>query len=132
MSQSTNINCKRIMQTLQQQRQRLRSFGVSRLRLFGSSARGEASAVSDLDFLVEFEKKSFDAYMDLKEFLEKLFDRPVDLVLADALKPRLRSAILKDAVDVEGLESLSGGHSDGDREDPSVYAGDVSGSAGPG
>ncbi len=103
MSQSTNHNCKRIMQTLQQQRQRLRSFGVSRLRLFGSSARSEASAVSDLDFLVEFEKKSFDAYMDLKEFLEKLFGRPVDLVLTDALKPRLRSVILKDAVDVEGL-----------------------------
>ena len=43
------------------------------------------------------------AYMDLKLFLEGLFDRPVDLVLADAIKPRLRSPILEDVVHAPGL-----------------------------
>jgi hypothetical protein len=63
--------------------------------------------MSDLDFLVEFEKKSFDAYfdayMDLKAFLEKLFGCRVDLVLENAIKPRLRSTILNEALHAEGL-----------------------------
>jgi hypothetical protein len=52
---------------------------------------------------VDFKTKTFDAYMDLKEFLEGLFGCPVDLVLVDALKPRLRSPILKEAVHAPGL-----------------------------
>lgn len=76
----------------------LRKLKVRELSVFGSVVRGEASADSDLDFLVDFEKKTFDAYMDLKEFLEDLFDRPVDLVLRDALKPALKEAILREAV----------------------------------
>jgi predicted nucleotidyltransferase len=60
-------------------------------------------AESDLDFVVEFEEKSFDAYMDLKAFLEQLFDVRVDLVLKDAIKPRLRERILGDALHAPGL-----------------------------
>ncbi len=92
-----------IVQLLREQRENIRNYGVRRLRLFGSCARDEAREVSDLDFLVDFEKKSFDAYMGLKEFLENLFGCPVDLVLSNAIKPRLRPFILKDAIDVEGL-----------------------------
>ena len=65
--------------------------------------RDEALPSSDLDFLVEFDKQSFDAYMDLKAFLEELFGRPVDLVIADALKPRLRDPVLREAVHAPGL-----------------------------
>ena len=81
----------------------IKSFGVRSLSLFGSSARGEGSPESDLDFVVEFERKSFDAYMDLKFFLEDLFGKPVDLVLADGIKPRLRSVILREAIHAPGL-----------------------------
>ena len=73
------------------------------LSLFGSSARGEDTSDSDLDFVVEFETKSFDSYMDLKLFLEELFERPVDLVLVDGIKPRLRTAILREAIHAPGL-----------------------------
>jgi uncharacterized protein len=76
----------------------LRRMGVRRLGLFGSAGRGESRAGSDLDFLVEFERKSFDGYMDAKEFLEKLFHCKVDLVIAENLKPRLRDPILNEAV----------------------------------
>jgi predicted nucleotidyltransferase len=72
------------------------------LSLFGSFARGDETAKSDLDFVVEFERKSFDSYMDLKFFLEELFDRRVDLVLADGIKPRLRAAILAEAIHAPG------------------------------
>ena len=92
-----------ILAILQQNRETIRSYGVRRLGLFGSYARGEASKASDLDFVVEFETKSFDAYMNLKEFLEGLFGRRVNLVLADAIKPRLRATILEEAVHTPGL-----------------------------
>ena len=82
---------------------KIKSFGVRSLSLFGSSARGEDTPESDLDFVVEFEKKTFDSYMDLKLFLEELFDRPVDLVLADGIKPRLRAAILREAIHAPGF-----------------------------
>ena len=71
--------------------------------MFGSAARNEASDASDLDFLVEFDRKSFDNYMDLKFYLEELIGRPVDLVLKDAVKPRLREPILAEAVHAPGL-----------------------------
>jgi predicted nucleotidyltransferase len=52
---------------------------------------------------VEFEAKTFDAYMDLLSLLEKLLDSRVDLVLEDAIKPRLRPIILAEAVHVQGF-----------------------------
>ena len=76
----------------------LRRLGARSLALFGSMARGEGSDSSDIDFLVELQPKTFDAYMDVKLFLENLLGRTVDLVLADAIKPRLRSLILEEAV----------------------------------
>ena len=94
---------KEILNTVSANEAKIKSFGVRSLSLFGSSARGEDTPESDLDFVVEFEKKSFDAYMDLKLFLEELFARPVDLVLADGIKPRLRAAILRDAIHAPGF-----------------------------
>lgn len=96
-------NPESVLDALAKNREAIRGFGVKRLGLFGSAARGEAGAGSDLDFVVEFEKKSFDAYMDLKLFLESLFKCRVDLVLTDAIKPRLRSSILSEAVYAPGL-----------------------------
>ena len=92
-----------IMMLLDENRAAIREFGVRRLGLFGSAARGEDSPGSDLDFVVEFEKKSLDAYMDLKAFLEELFARSIDLVITDVIKPRLREPILGAAVYAQGL-----------------------------
>ena len=84
-------------------RETIRTFGVKTLALFGSAARGEATDSSDLDFIVELDRKTFDNYMGLKLFLEDLFGRRVDLVLKDAVKPRLREPILGTAVHAPGL-----------------------------
>lgn len=75
-------------------------FGLRTLGLFGSWARGEASPRSDVDLLVEFDKTSFDAYMDLKFYLEDLLERPVDLVIRRSLKPLLRDRVLQEVQDV--------------------------------
>ena len=96
-----------ILKLLEANQAAIRRYGVLRLGLFGSGARGEVSPQSDLDFLVRFEKKSFDAYMDLKFFLEDLFGCRVDLVLEDGLKPRLRSKILTETRDAPGFSGLS-------------------------
>ena len=72
---------------------------VRRLEIFGSAARDDFDpSHSDLDFLVEFEPKSslrgLDAYFGLKEELESLFGRPVDLVMPDAVRnPYVRAGI---------------------------------------
>jgi len=92
-----------ILGRLAENRDKLRRLGVRRLALFGSAARGSEGEPRDLDFLVELDKKTFDAYMDVKAFLEELFGRPVDLVLEDALKPALREGILEEAVHAPGL-----------------------------
>ena len=96
-------NREEILKILEENGDIIRSYGVKRLGLFGSCARGESNEVSDLDFIVEFGKKSFDAYMDLKLFLEELFACQVDLVIVDTIKPRLRSLILGEAIHAPGL-----------------------------
>ena len=92
-----------ILRTLEQHAPTIRRHGVRSLGLFGSRARGTAGVESDLDFVVEFDAKTFDAYMDLKAFLEQLFGVRVDLVLKDAIKPRLRERILAEAIHAPGL-----------------------------
>ena len=61
-------------------------------------ARGAAGDRSDVDILVELSEPTFDHYMDLKFFLEDHIGRPVDLVLADSLKPRLAPIIEREVV----------------------------------
>jgi predicted nucleotidyltransferase len=92
-----------VLGLIDQNREGLKRLGVRRLGLFGSCARGEATASSDLDFVVDFADKSFDAYMDLKAYLEDLFGCRVDLVLADTIKPRLRPIIQRETVYASGL-----------------------------
>jgi len=96
-------NREEILKILEENRNTIRGYGVRRLGLFGSCARGECTEASDLDFVAEFEKKSFDSYMDLKLFLEELFGCPVDLVISDTIKPRLRATILSEAIHAPGL-----------------------------
>ena len=97
------MNRDQIIKTIEDHRETLKGFTVRKLGLFGSSARGESSAASDLDFLVEFDQKSFDNFVGLKIFLEELFNCPVNLVLDNALKPRLRSRILEETIYAPGL-----------------------------
>lgn len=79
-------------------RESLTTLGVRDIALFGSFARGEQKEHSDVDVLVELEDATFDRYMDVRDFLTTLLGREVDLVMVDALKPRLRRAILTEAI----------------------------------
>ena len=85
--------------TLREHRDDIRALGAKRIGVFGSVARGEERADSDVDALVELDERTFDRYMDLKLYLEDLLGRRVDLVLADRIKPRLRERILSEVID---------------------------------
>ena len=76
-------------------------FGARHLALFGSAARDEMRPDSDVDVLVDFGgPATFDGYFDLKDYLEELLCRPVDLVTSRGLKPRARQHVERDLVRV--------------------------------
>ncbi|MCT1905065.1 type VII toxin-antitoxin system MntA family adenylyltransferase antitoxin [Oceanobacillus sojae] len=75
-------------------------YGVKRIGLFGSYSRGDFNESSDIDVIVEFNDLdlSFDNYMDLKFELEDYFQKPVDLVILEDIKPALKHNVLKTAI----------------------------------
>lgn len=88
------MNANQVIERIQERREQLDVFGVRSLALFGSVARGEERADSDVDLLVTFEgPATFDQYIDLKFFLEELIGRRVDLVTEGGLREALRPAI---------------------------------------
>jgi uncharacterized protein len=87
-----------ILATIRANEAEIRKLQVNELALFGSFARGEQTDSSDIDFYVEFEKKTFDNYMGLRRLLERLFPRKIDLVIKSGIRPRLRDNILSEAI----------------------------------
>jgi len=69
-------------------------FSVRKIGVFGSHVRGEETSESDVDIA----EPTFDNYMDLKYRLEELLQRPVDLVISDTVKSRLKPIIERDVV----------------------------------
>ncbi|MGH6898174.1 MAG: nucleotidyltransferase family protein [Geminicoccaceae bacterium] len=93
----------RVLRVLRERERSLRARGVTRLALFGSTARGDMGPKSDVDLLIEIDPErrfGLFAFLDLKDDLAALLGRPVDLAFADAMRPRLRTAVLEDAVEV--------------------------------
>lgn len=76
-----------------------RTYHVRRLALFGSAARGDQTAESDVDLLVEFEEPpGFFDFVRLEESLGEILHAKVDLVSTRALKPAIRDEVLSQAV----------------------------------
>ncbi|MDO8580674.1 MAG: nucleotidyltransferase family protein [Candidatus Omnitrophota bacterium] len=94
------IQRSKILRVFEDHATALKQFGVHRIGVFGSYARNTQRKSSDVDVLVEFKKgaKTFDHYIDLKDFLEKKFKRKVDLVIKEALKKQIRSQVLRDTL----------------------------------
>ncbi|RNJ49496.1 nucleotidyltransferase family protein [Methylocystis hirsuta] len=88
---------------LQEYAPAIKARGVTSLFLFGSAARDEAAADSDLDLFIDYDPASrFNAFdlVGIKLFLEDELKTAVDLTARDGLHPRLRQAIEKSAVRV--------------------------------
>ena len=66
-----------------------------------NTKRTAPSRAAGLNCLVEFKNPAtFDGYMDLKFFLEDLFERSVDLVIKDDLKARIRQSVIEESIRV--------------------------------
>jgi predicted nucleotidyltransferase len=93
----------RVLDVLRRRERELRARGLTRLALFGSTARGDRGPASDVDLLIEVDPErpfGLFAFLDLKAELAAALGRPVDLAFPDAMRPRLREAVLRDAVEV--------------------------------
>lgn len=76
-------------------------FGVLSVRLFGSTARGEAGADSDVDVIAEFERPlTLRRFMGFRLLLEERLEARVDLVTEQGLKERAREYVERDAIRV--------------------------------
>ena len=76
-------------------------FGVTRLALFGSFARDQATDSSDVDILVWFDHPATSrSYFGTQFYIEDLLERPVDLVTDKALRAELRPYVEREALNV--------------------------------
>jgi len=90
-----------IILRLQERQTDLLAQGIAHAALFGSVARGEDRADSDIDILVDLDPAIvvtiFD-YAGVKNYIAALFDQPVDVVSRETLKPRVRPRAAADAI----------------------------------
>jgi hypothetical protein len=91
-----------ILQLLKQKNAELaKKFGVKSLLLFGSVARDESTAASDVDLLVEFNRPvGYFGLFALQDYLEQLLGCPVDLGTPESLKSHIRDRVLGEAIHV--------------------------------
>jgi predicted nucleotidyltransferase len=90
MKKKPTLTRARILKALREHEDLLRKYSVKRIGLFGSYARGEQKRGSDVDFLVDFERPTYDNFIDLNFSLERLFRRKVGLVTSRSLNPRIK------------------------------------------
>jgi predicted nucleotidyltransferase len=93
MKELTKIGIQNI---LEQNKEFIQSkFHITEIGLFGSFATGENTSDSDIDILVDFHKghKDFFNFMRLKNFLERVLERKVDMVMKSAIRPQLKKSI---------------------------------------
>lgn len=89
------------LRRLNRNREKLRTHHVRHIAVFGSTARNEATAQSDVDLLVEFEPKApvgLFAYVRLLDFLAGVMDTRIDLATPAALRPEMRDEIVAEAI----------------------------------
>ena len=84
-----------ILRQLRHHEDVLKECKVKRIGLFGSYVSGGHGRHSDIDLLVEFREPSFDHFMSLVDYLEKLLGKKIDLITSAGLSPRVKPYIEK-------------------------------------
>lgn len=97
------MNIQQITTLLEQHKTNLAAYGLRRVGIFGSAARGEATQTSDIDLLLDFDpsKKTYRNFFQSSTYLESLLDRPVDTVTPQAIHPRIKAYIDRDITYVQ-------------------------------
>ena len=88
-----------ILDFLRQHKQEMHdSFGVTKIGLFGSYARGDARVDSDIDMAIELSANTADNYFGLLHYLEDTFQKRVDLGIESNFKPIIKPYILREII----------------------------------
>jgi uncharacterized protein len=87
------LNFEEILNKLKTNNQLLKIYHVKKIGLFGSFSRNEGNDNSDIDFIVDFDKTSFDDFMDLSFKLEDLFKKKIDLLTENSVSPYMKPLI---------------------------------------
>jgi len=103
---STNLTKEEIFRQLKEHQDILKKYNVKRIGLFGSYARGEQTATSDIDFVVEFDLSKFgenfkglyEAFIELSDYLENLFGKKVEILTPSGVES-IRIKKVKDEIE---------------------------------
>ena len=95
-ARSKELTAREIMGLLREHRDILRKYKVKRIGLFGSYVRGTQRGRSDIDLLVDFEEPTFDNFMGLVFYFEKLFGKKIELITNGNLSPHIRPYVEKE------------------------------------
>ena len=93
------IELKKIESILREQKDYLKNqFYVEKIGVFGSYSRAEETPESDIDIYIEFNGPIGWKYFILKEFLEKILNKKVDLATKNALRPQMKDKVLHEVI----------------------------------
>ena len=94
----------RVLRILREHEADIRARGVTRLRMFGSMARGEAAPESDVDLIADIDRSIRFSLLDLvglQYLLQDLLGRKVDVgTTVERMRPRMRQRFEADALEV--------------------------------
>jgi len=81
------MNKEEILNKIKENKDKIKSFGIKKIGIFGSAVRDEMNEKSDIDIVVEFEKgkATFKNVCGVVDFLEELFGRKVDILTPDGI-----------------------------------------------
>ncbi len=83
----------KILSELKKNNDILKKYKVKKIGLFGSYSDNNQKEESDIDLIVDFEKTTFDNFMDLSFKLEEIFDKEIDLVTENGISPYIKPLI---------------------------------------
>jgi len=95
------LSLKDIMRILRSNRDFLsEEYGVTEIAVFGSYVHNDYNGRSDIDLFVDLKPKfrTFDNFMDLKFYLQKITSKKIDLVIKNSIRKELKPTIFKEAV----------------------------------
>jgi uncharacterized protein len=90
-----------VLTSIQSHKAQIQDLGVKSLDLFGSVARDQSTAESDVDIIIELNERSgFFEFFQIQHYLEDLLQCPIDLGTIDSLKEHLREPVLNEVIRV--------------------------------
>jgi uncharacterized protein len=98
MDEQNSLGKETILAMLREHLDTLNELGAVKIGLFGSQVREDTKPDSDIDILVRLKDDRFRTYRAVFDYLESMFEREIDLVPEEDIRPELRDDILGEAI----------------------------------